>query len=111
MALSQGQILNNRYRIVRLLKVGGFGAVYRAWDLNLQRPCAVKENNQTSADSTRQFMKEATILANLSHPNLPRVTDHFIIPNQGQYLVMDFIEGRISHPCFKRMVIHFQLML
>ena len=94
MALSQGQILNNRYRIVRLLKVGGFGAVYRAWDLNLQRPCAVKENNQTSADSTRQFMKEATILANLSHPNLPRVTDHFIIPNQGQYLVMDFIEGQ-----------------
>ena len=40
-----------------------------------------------------QFKREATVLANLSHPNLPRVIDHFIIPNQGQYLVMDFVEG------------------
>ena len=33
------------------------------------------------------------MLATLRHPNLPRVTDHFIIPDQGQYLVMDYIEG------------------
>jgi Tol biopolymer transport system component/serine/threonine protein kinase len=36
---------------------------------------------------------EAVILANLRHPNLPRVTDHFVIGDQGQYLVMDYIEG------------------
>ena len=41
----------------------------------------------------RQFRREAIILANLRHPNLPRVTDHFIIDGQGQYLVMDYIEG------------------
>jgi len=33
------------------------------------------------------------VLASLSHPNLPRVTDHFIIPGLGQYLVMDFVDG------------------
>jgi serine/threonine protein kinase len=37
MSLSPGQILNNRYRIVRLLGQGGFGAIYRAWDLNMER--------------------------------------------------------------------------
>jgi len=93
MALSTGQVFNNRYRIVRLLGQGGFGAVYRAWDSNLNRPCAVKENLDTSAEAQRQFTREATVLANLSHPNLPRVTDHFILPAQGQYLVMDFVEG------------------
>lgn len=93
MAFEAGYILNSRYRIVKLLGQGGFGAVYKAWDLNLSHSCAVKENLDTSLDAQRQFTREATVLANLSHPNLPRVTDHFIIPDQGQYLVMDFVEG------------------
>lgn len=93
MAFEAGYILNSRYRIVKLLGQGGFGAVYKAWDLNLSHSCAVKENLDTSLEAQRQFTREATVLANLSHPNLPRVTDHFIIPDQGQYLVMDFIEG------------------
>jgi serine/threonine-protein kinase len=94
MTLTTGQVLNNRYRIVRLLGSGGFGAVYRAWDLNLSAPCAVKENFDVSPDAARQFAREASILANLHHPNLPRVTDHFSIPGQGQYLVMDYVEGQ-----------------
>jgi serine/threonine protein kinase len=93
MPLEPGQMLNNRYRIVRLLGQGGFGAVYRAWDVNLDRPCALKENLNTSPEAQRQFNREAILLANLSHPNLPRVTDHFIVVGKGQYLVMDFIEG------------------
>ena len=93
MPLTPGQILNTRYRIVSLLGQGGFGAVYRAWDLNLHVPCAVKENLDTSEIAQRQFEHEATILATLHHPSLPRVTDHFFIQGQGQYLVMDFIQG------------------
>jgi serine/threonine protein kinase len=94
MPLSPGQVLNNRYRIVKLLSLGGFGAVYRAWDTNLDRPCALKENLETSTEAQRQFRREAKILADLSYPNLPRVTDYFILPGQGQYLVMDFVEGQ-----------------
>jgi serine/threonine protein kinase len=93
MALNPGTILNNRYRIVKLVGKGGFGAVYRAWDLNLQKPCAVKENLELSQEALKQFIREAKILSNLTHPNLPRVTDYFSISNQGQYLVMDFVEG------------------
>jgi serine/threonine protein kinase len=91
--LPPGTLLRERYRIENELGRGGFGAVYRAWDMNLNKACAVKENLETSSDSQRQFAREATVLANLSHPNLPRVTDHFVIPGQGQYLVMDFVEG------------------
>ena len=42
MALSVGQVLENRYRIVSLLGQGGMGAVYRAWDLNLRVAVARK---------------------------------------------------------------------
>lgn len=93
MALSTGTIIHQRYRVVNLLGQGGFGAVYRAWDLNLSRPCALKENLETSPEAQKQFTREAVILANLIHPNLSRVTDYFSIPDQGQYLVMDYVEG------------------
>lgn len=91
--LEVGALLQGRYRIEKELGRGGFGAVYRAWDNNLNRPCAVKENLEISPEAQRQFMREATVLANLSHPHLPRVTDYFLVPDQGQYLVMDFVEG------------------
>ena len=93
MPLSPGQILDNRYRVVKLLGQGGFGAVYRVWDTRLDRPRALKENLDTSPEAQRQFKREAQILSDLSHPNLPRVIDHFIVPGQGQYLVMDYVEG------------------
>jgi formylglycine-generating enzyme required for sulfatase activity len=93
MTLNIGHILNNRYRIVKKIKEGGFGAVYRAWDINLNLACALKENFGVTPEAERQFAREANILAALQHPNLPRVTDHFILAGQGQYLVMDFIEG------------------
>ena len=94
MTLNSGELLINRYRIVKLVGQGGFGAVYRAWDTALHVPVAVKENLDTSAEAQRQFEQEARLLAPLRHPNLPRVSDHFFIPNQGQYLVMDFVEGQ-----------------
>ncbi len=69
------------------------GSVYRAIDENLGVDVAVKENLFTTDEYSRQFRREATILASLRHPNLPRVTDHFEIENRGQYLIMDYIEG------------------
>ena len=93
MTLNTGYIINNRYRIVKLLGQGGFGAVYKAWDLNLNRACALKENLDTSPEAERQFVREARVLANLAHPNLPHVIDHFLVAGQGQYLVMELIEG------------------
>jgi eukaryotic-like serine/threonine-protein kinase len=94
MTLAQGQILNNRYRIVKLLGQGGFGAVYKAWDLNFEVVCAIKENFEVSPEAQRQFLREARLLHVQRHPNLPQVKDYFVIQGQGQYLVMDFVEGQ-----------------
>lgn len=93
MTLEPGSLLNKRYRILEILGQGGMASVYRAMDENLGMDVAVKENLFTSEEYARQFRREAVILATLRHPNLPRVTDHFTIENQGQYLVMDYIEG------------------
>jgi eukaryotic-like serine/threonine-protein kinase len=56
-------------------------------------PCALKENLDVSEQAQRQFAREASVLASLRHPNLPRVVDYFSVEGQGQYLVMDYIEG------------------
>lgn len=93
MPLENGYLLKDRYRILDILGQGGMGAVYRAVDENLDVTVAVKDNSFYSEDYARQFRREAKILASLRHPNLPRVFDYFVIEDQGQYLVMDYIEG------------------
>lgn len=93
MTLDKNTLLHNRYRIVEILGQGGMGSVYRAVDENLGVEIALKENLFTTDEYARQFRLEAVILANLRHPNLPRVSDHIVLGDQGQYLVMDFIEG------------------
>lgn len=46
MTLAAGTILDNRYRIVKLVGQGGFGAVYRAWDMALSQPVALKRHDR-----------------------------------------------------------------
>lgn len=97
--LTKGDILQNRYRIDGLLGQGGMGAVYRAWDLRLSIPLAVKEmsaqpglDTDTLDDLRSQFQQEATVLARLNHPNLVGVTDYFQ-EGRNVYLVMKFVAG------------------
>jgi len=99
MPLGIGEIVEERYRVVRLLGQGGMGSVYRAWDTRLSRPVALKEMiPQSSLDADmlaqlrQQFQQEAQVLATLVHPNLVRVTDYFS-GDGNEYLVMDFVEG------------------
>lgn len=93
--LSPGLILKDRYRIVKPVGIGGSGVVYRAWDLVLQIPCAIRVEMGDFDESAQQhFMRKISHLARLSHPGLSHVWDQFSIPDQGFFMVMTFIHGR-----------------
>ena len=53
----------------------------------------MKRNLDPSLVAQEQFQKEAKLLAGLKHPNLPRVSHHFVVATGEQYLVMDYIAG------------------
>jgi len=98
--LPVGAVLRDRYEIIDLIGQGGMGAVYKAEDLRLRgRICALKEvlpelisepGMETQAHD--QFYREASTLARLDHPNLPKVSDFFAESGR-EYLVMDFVPG------------------
>lgn len=104
--LESGSVLRNRYEIKELVGQGGMGAVYRALDTRLDgRVCAIKEilpalstapgqTDETLEQLSAQFHMEASILARLDHPNLPKVSDYFTVDDEREYLVMDFVAGR-----------------
>jgi serine/threonine protein kinase len=92
MTLKPGDTLRDRYRIIGVIGKGGMGAVYRGEDTSLQTTVAIKENLNPLPQAVKQFKREAVLLASLRHPNLPRVTDHFI-EGDLQYLIMDYVPG------------------
>lgn len=93
MPLLPGELLNKRYRILHLLGEGSYGAVYRAWDTVIEEDIAVKEYLDASPEMQRLFREEARRLHQLSHPQLPKIRDHFALENTGQYLISDYIDG------------------
>jgi serine/threonine protein kinase len=100
-ALKTGDVLRGRYRVRERIGQGGMGNIYLADDLRLEgRRCALKEVEHDRTVPTKllkearqQFLHEATVLARLDHPNLPKVSDFFSIGPR-DYLVMDYIPGK-----------------
>lgn len=91
--------LKQRYIILGQAGRGGFGAVYKAADSQFgNRLVAIKEMSQSNlsaqelAEATAAFKREALLLANLTHPNLPRIYEQFTDIGR-TYLVMDLIDG------------------
>src|SRR5271157_2698149 len=88
-------LLGNRYQLIQTLGTGGMAVVYRARDLMLERPVAIKVLRQDySRDIAfrERFRQEAKAAANLSHPNI--VTVHDFGLDRGQlFIVMEFVPG------------------
>ena len=100
MILEPDFVLKERYIIQKPIGKGGMGSIYLASDNRLQgRQCAIKEVQQEDGlpepliqQSRDQFYREASVLAQLDHPTLPKVSDYFAEGNL-DYLVMDFVPG------------------
>ncbi|MFL5761673.1 MAG: PQQ-binding-like beta-propeller repeat protein [Thermomicrobiales bacterium] len=99
--LKANTVLQQRYRIIEVLGVGGMSTVYKARDLrftSVDRLCAIKEMfNVTDDERVRSlrlinFQREAALLATLTHSAIPRIYDYF--EQQGTvYLVLELIQG------------------
>lgn len=95
-----GAVLHERYEIERIIGQGGYGFIYLAHDQRLAgRKCAIKQVSYDPSfppallqEARDQFMREATVLARLDHPNLPKVSDFFSI-DEVDFLVMDYVPG------------------
>ena len=99
-----GTILNDRYRIVGLLGRGGMGEVYRAEDLKLEQPVALKflpESLSFDGAALARFHREVRVARQISHRNVCRVYD--IGEFEGlHFLSMEYIRGEELSSVLKR---------
>ena len=93
--LGEGDLVDGRYRIVRLLGRGGMGAVYLATQLDVQRSVAIKILAQAGdLPLVRRFYREVRALGGLSHPNIVRIFDFGVDPaTHHPYLAMEWVDG------------------
>lgn len=95
-------LLSRRYRIGALVGRGGMAEVYRAYDMQLERPVAVKRFTSTdSAIDLRRFDDEARLLGGLTHPGLVAVYDAGEDAGS-RYLVMQLVNGPSLHLALTR---------
>lgn len=95
------EVLGNRmgsYRLERLVKEGGMGAVYEAWradDQYRQRVALKLIRASVASESTlHRFRQERQILAALAHPHIAHLLDGGVTPDGQPYLVMEYVEGQ-----------------
>ena len=90
-----GTVLAGRFRIEGILGVGGMGVVYRATDLALDVPVALKllrPELATRPDAFERFRQELLMARQVSSPRVVRI--HDLAQHDGQWLIsMDFIDG------------------
>lgn len=93
--LVPGELLEGKYRIERLLGIGGMGAVYVAERLALQDKVAVKSilSSQNTELNRARFLREARAAASIRHPNVVQVFDFGEPAGRPPYMVMEFLEG------------------
>jgi len=91
-----GQVVADRYAIIKKLGEGGMGAVYLGEHVKMGRKSAIKVMNPSMAndpDAISRFNREASNASRISHPNVCQIYDFGETPEGIIYLAMEFIEG------------------
>ncbi|PYQ05966.1 MAG: hypothetical protein DMF82_07310 [Acidobacteria bacterium] len=96
MTIPVERVVDEKYRLERVIGTGGMGTVYEATDLRLGRSVALKillARNFGNPGALRRFEREAQAAARLRHPNIVTVHDYGTLGNEGAYLVMELLKG------------------
>lgn len=99
-------LIAGRYEIRRALGSGGSGAVFQAWDVQLQRFVAIKRWNPPEPllddpEGTERLWREAMTLAAIQHPNILTIHD-FGVDEKGPYVITEFVDGETLDVVVKR---------
>jgi GAF domain-containing protein/predicted Ser/Thr protein kinase len=103
--ISVGAVVDGKYRVDSVIGQGGMGAVFRAWDLRLERPVAIKVVRAdliAHPESRARFRRESQIVARLQHPSIVTVYDYGNLADGAAFLVMEFIPGEDLRRLLKR---------
>jgi serine/threonine protein kinase len=98
-----GTVLDNAYRVEKILGQGGMGAVFRAHDIALNRPVAIKVMHCHIAQQTgfrERFLQEARAIAALDHPGIVQTYSFSREPTL-LYIAMAFVEGQNLGDCLQ----------
>ena len=102
--ITKGELIDNRYKIIRSIGEGGMANVYLAWDTILEREVAVKVlRGDLSGDEkfVRRFQREANSASSLRHPNIVEMYD--VGEDNGKYfIVMEYVNGRTLKSLIKK---------
>jgi serine/threonine protein kinase/beta-lactam-binding protein with PASTA domain len=90
-----GQVFDRRYRIVKIIGIGGMAVVFEAIDTVMKRTVAVKmlkDEIANDAQSVKRFINESKAVSMLSHPNIVSIYDVSVKENL-KYIVMERVDG------------------
>jgi predicted ATPase/tRNA A-37 threonylcarbamoyl transferase component Bud32 len=103
--LLAGVIIGGKYRIDVQLGSGMMGVVYRATQLNLERPVAIKiirSETLSNPTAAERFKREALAIARLKHAHIITIYDFGVSAEVGGYLVMEYLEGSSLREAIKK---------
>ena len=99
-----GDVIVGRYRLVEKIGAGGFGVVYRAVQLGMERDVAVKllhASESFDENGRERFRREGLVVRNLNHPNTIRQYDFGETENGTLFLVLEYLKGRNLVQCIR----------
>lgn len=102
--INKGELIDNRYKIIKSIGEGGMANVYLAWDTILEREVAVKILRGDLAEDEkfiRRFQREANSASSLRHPNIVEMYD--VGEDSGKYfIVMEYVDGKTLKSLIKK---------
>ncbi len=96
MSLNPGQVIDEKYQILRLLGTGGMGAVYEGENVRIKRRVAIKvlhASVSSAADNVARFEREAQAAGRIGSEHICEVLDLGVLPDESRYMVMEYLDG------------------